>query len=166
MSALGAVELVLPALELVPVRDRTTHIGALVTGESIPQSSFVGWPYSGRPRLAEGKLSVAGRDAAFARKAWRAGKEERALRIWAVGREYTYVEKQDKRHHALVRDEARVDMARSSWREPKVISGSVQGAADSVDISIAILFEGVYARNLSLRGALISAPGRFMDRLS
>lgn len=166
VGGLGTVELVLPALELVPVHERSTHIGALVTGESVPPSSFVGWPYSGRPRLAEGRLSVAGRDAAFERNAWRADKEGRALRIWAVGREYTYLERQDKRHHALVRDEAKVEMARSSWREPKVLSGSVQGAADSVDISLAILFEGVYARDLSLRGALISAPGRIMDRMS
>lgn len=40
------------------------------------------------------------------------------------------------------------------------------GAVDSVDISLAILFEGVYTRNLSFRGALISAPGRFMDSVS
>ena len=56
-------------------------------------------------------------------------------------------------------------MLRSAWMDPKNISGTAHGAVDSVDISLAILFEGVYTRNLSLRGALISAPGRLMDRL-
>ncbi|MXM62446.1 hypothetical protein GR925_03020 [Streptomyces sp. HUCO-GS316] len=45
------------------------------------------------------------------------------------------------------------------------LSGSAHGAVDSVDISLATLFKGVYIRNLSLHGALISAPGRLMDGL-
>jgi hypothetical protein len=119
----------------------------------------------GSPRFARGQLSVAGRDAAFTRKTLRASRGARALRIWAVGREYRYREQGSRRHHVLERPESRIVMARSSWKNPASISGTARGAMDSVDVSLAILFEGVYTRNLSLRGALISAPGRLMDRL-
>ncbi|MFI5688167.1 hypothetical protein [Streptomyces sp. NPDC051636] len=165
VGRLGPVELVVPALEAVPVTDRTSRMGAMVTGENIPVSVFTGLPYGGRPRLARGRLSVAGQDAAFSRRALRASRSGRALRIWAVGRQYRYEEVSNRRHHVLVRPESRIVMDRSSANNPQRISGAAHGAADSVDISLAILFEGVYTRNLSLRGALISAPGRVMDRL-
>ncbi|MFJ2818342.1 MULTISPECIES: hypothetical protein [unclassified Streptomyces] len=165
MSRLGTVELVVPALEAVPLAERGRREGAMVTGENIPESVYTGLPYGGRPRLARGRLSVAGQDAAFARKTLRVGRGARALRIWAAGREYRYREDGDRRHHVLERSESRITMARSSWANPKDLSGSARGAVDSVDISLAVLFEGVYTRNLSLRGALISAPGRLMDRL-
>jgi len=83
----------------------------------------------------------------------------------AVGPEYTYLEDENKRHHVLERNESMVAMERSSWRNPKKISGSGRRTVDSVDVSLAILFEGIYKRNLSLRGALVSAPGRVMDRV-
>lgn len=165
VGRIGTVELVVPALEVVVVADRSSREGAMVTGENIPVSTFTGLPYGGRPRLARGRLSVAGQDAAFTRKTLRSSKRARALRIWAVGREYRYREEGNRRHHVLERPESRIVMARSSWADPKNISGTAHGAVDSVDISLAILFEGVYTRNLSLRGALISAPGRLMDRL-
>jgi hypothetical protein len=165
VGGLGTVELVVPALEVVPLLDRTTLAGAMVTGENIPMSSFTGLWYGGRPRLAAGKLSVAGQRAAFSRRAWRTSRSGRALRIRAVGREYRYRETTNRRHHVLERPEAQVAVSRSSWADPRNISGSARGAVDSVDISLAILFEGVYTRNLSLRGAVISAPGRIADRL-
>lgn len=136
-----------------------------MTGENIPPSSYTGLGYGGRPRLARGRLSVAGQDAAFSRRTWRTSREGRALQIWAVGREYQYREVQNRRHHVLERPGVQIAMSRSSWANPKSISGTANGAVDSVDISIAILFEGVYTRNLSLRGALISAPARLTDRL-
>jgi len=164
VGGLGLVELVVPALELVPVTQRGLSLGAMATGESIPMSSYTGLPYDRRPRLARGKLNVAGRDAAFSRNAWRTSRQGRALRIWAVGREYTYLEDRNKRHHVLERNGTTVMTTRSSWRDPKSVSGKARGEFDSVDISLAVLFEGIYTRNLSLRGALVSAPGRMMDR--
>lgn len=164
VGGLGGVELIVPALEVMDVRERGRG-GAMVTGENIPQSSFTGLWYGGRPRLAEGRLSVAGQDAAFSRSAWRLSRRSRALRVWAVGREYRYREATNRRRHVLERPQSQVTMTRSSWKNPDTISGTAHGAVDSVDISVAILFEGVYTRNLSLRGALISAPGRMADRL-
>src|SRR3954451_11173540 len=92
VGGLGFVELVVPALEIVSIDERKEREGAMVTGESIPVSTYTGLPYEGRPRLARGRLSVAGRDAAFPRKSLRSSRGERALRIWAVGREYRYRE--------------------------------------------------------------------------
>ncbi|MFH8500270.1 hypothetical protein [Streptomyces coeruleorubidus] len=166
VGGLGPVELVVPALEVVPVSERAEYEGAMVTGQNIPMSSFKALRYGGRPRVAEGKLSVAGQHASFTRKTLRMSRGARALKIWAVGREYRYREEGNRRHHVLERPESRVVMARSSASDPEIISGTAHGAVDSVDISIAILFEGVYTRNLSFRGALISAPGRFMDSVS
>jgi hypothetical protein len=166
VGQLGSVELVVPALELVATSDPRELVGAMVTGESIPTSSFKGLRYGGLPRLAEGKLSVAGQHASFTRKALRMSRNARALKIWAVGREYRYREEGNRRNHVLERPESRITMTRSSGANPKSISGTAYGAVDSVDISVAILFEGVYTRNLSFRGAVISAPGRFLDALS
>lgn len=165
VGGLGPVELIVPALEVVAVTEPRGLVGAMVTGENIPMASFKGVRYGGRPRLAAAKLSVAGQHAAFTRKTLRASRGARALRIWAVGREYRYREEGNRLHHVLERPESRIAMSRSSWRGPERITGTAHGAVDSVDISLAVLFEGVYTRNLSLRGALISAPGRFLDRL-
>lgn len=166
VGQLGLVELIVPALEVVALSEPREMMGAMVTGENIPMSSFKGIRYGGRPRLAEGKLSVAGQHASFTRKTLRMSRSARALKIWAVGREYRYREKGNRRHHVLERPESRITMTRSSGANPESISGVAYGAVDSVDISVAILFEGVYTRNLSFRGAVISAPGRFLDGLS
>ncbi|OSP38931.1 hypothetical protein B7767_34350 [Streptomyces sp. 13-12-16] len=166
VGQLGLVELIVPALEVVALPEPREVIGAMVTGENIPMPSFRGLRYGGLPRLAEGELSVAGRHASFTRKALRMSRSARALKIWAVGLEYRYREEGNRRHHVLERPESRITMTRSSGANPKRISGVAHGAVDSVDISVAILFEGAYTRNLSFRGAVISAPGRFLDGLS
>ncbi|MFF8094530.1 hypothetical protein [Streptomyces sp. NPDC016675] len=151
-------------LEVVPVADQTRTCGAMVVGESVPTSYFTGMPHGGRPRLASGRLNVAGQ-AAFERGALRTSRQGRALRFWAVAREYRYVETSGRRHHVLERAEARIEMVRSGWACPDVLSGTPHGAVDSIDISLAVLFEGVYTRNLPLSGALLSGPGRLADRL-
>lgn len=166
VGQLGSVELIVPALEVVAASDPRELIGAMVTGENIPTSSFKGLRYGGLPRLAEGKLSVAEQRASFTRKTLRMSRTARALTIWAVGREYRYREVGNRRHHVLERPESRITMTRSSGANPTSISGTTHGAVDSVDISVAILFEGVYTRNLSFPGAMMSAPGRFLDSLS
>jgi hypothetical protein len=65
IGQLGLVELVVPALEVVAVSEPRELVGAMVTGENIPMSSFKALRYGGRPRLAEGKLSVAGQHASL-----------------------------------------------------------------------------------------------------
>ncbi|MFD9069419.1 hypothetical protein [Streptomyces lasiicapitis] len=165
VAGLGTVELAYPAREVVPVADQGLYVGTAVRGDSIPPSTFRGLGYTVQPRLARGLLTVAGQTASLSRSAWSTDKRARGLRISALGREYTYVEEQSKRHHALERAGAKVVVSRSSWKNPKTISGTTAGATDSVDLSLAILLEGVYTRNLSLRGAMISAPGRIFSRV-
>ncbi|KUF17557.1 hypothetical protein AT728_09030 [Streptomyces silvensis] len=162
---LGAVELAYPAREVVPPADQALYVGTAVRGDSIPPATFRGLGYTVQPRLARGLLTIAGQTAALSRSTLSTDKRSRGLRISALGREYTYVEEQNKRHHALERDGVRVTMTRSSWKNPRTITGTTAGATDSVDLSLAILFEGVYTRNLSLRGAMISAPGRVFSRI-
>ncbi|MFF5314918.1 hypothetical protein [Streptomyces massasporeus] len=82
----------------------------------------------------------------------------RALRIRGKERTCTYVERGGKRRHELVRPGARVHMTRSSGRNPSTISGTWTGDADAL--------EGVYTRNLSLSGASVSLPGRFLNRFN
>jgi hypothetical protein len=110
----------------------------MVTGENIPASTCTGLPYGGQPRLARGQSSVGGQDAAFIRKTLRSGRGARALRIW-----YRYREQGNRRQRVLERPESRIVMTRSSWKNPASISGTAHGAMDSVDVSLAILFEGV-----------------------
>ncbi|MFF5843211.1 hypothetical protein ACFY74_17250 [Streptomyces massasporeus] len=57
-------------------------------------------------------------------------------------------------------------MTRSSWGNPSTLSGAWSGEADAPDIGIALVLEGVYTRNLSLPGALVSLPGRFFNRFN
>lgn len=71
----------------------------------------------------------------------------RALRIRVKGRTYTHAHRGGKRRHGLAPPGAAVHMSRSSWR-------------------IAIVLEGVYTRNLSVAGALISLPGRILNRFN
>ncbi|MFH9072236.1 hypothetical protein [Streptomyces alboflavus] len=167
VGGLGAVELAHPAREVLARDDYQSLMGAAVRGDSIPPSSYKGLAYGsiGRPRLARGTLTVAGQRAGFSRNPWAYGKRGRALLIRALGREYRYVEGPDKLHHTLERDGVKVSMSRSGWAKPQSISGVTYGASDSIDLSLAILLEGVYTRNLSLGGALISGPGRFTDRV-
>ncbi|MFI6091357.1 hypothetical protein [Streptomyces sp. NPDC051218] len=165
VGGLGAVELASPDRDAVPQKYWGTYNGATVRGESIPQCSYYGLGYFLKPRLAHGVLHVAGQEAAVSRNAWSSTKRGRALRIRALGRDYRYVEGQNKRQHALERDGVKVQMTRSSWKNPKTLSGLAEGSVDSVDISLAILFEGIYTRNLSLRGAVFSGPGRMLSRI-
>ncbi|MEU0216462.1 hypothetical protein ABZ281_15615 [Streptomyces sp. NPDC006265] len=79
---------------------------------------------------------------------------------------YTYAERGGTRSHELVRRSVGVRITRSSWRNPSTLSGTWRGEADALDIGIALVLEGVYTRNLSLPGALVSLPGRFLNRFN
>ncbi|WP_431042103.1 hypothetical protein ACQUSR_09420 [Streptomyces sp. P1-3] len=163
VGSLGAVEVAYPTER---ADYRGLHFRASVTGQYLPATSYFGREYAGRPSLAEGELSVAGNPASLSRNAWGLTRRGRALRIAAEGREYVYAEHRNRRGHELRRSGAGVRMTRSHWKNPQTISGICQGAADGLDISLAILLESVYTRNLSVRGALVSAPGRVLSRLS
>ncbi|MFH9588028.1 hypothetical protein ACH4LS_23200 [Streptomyces luteogriseus] len=137
-----------------------------VSGEGFPLVTYLGLRYLRRPLLARGELRVDWDPADLSRNVWWPGKKGRALRIRVKGRTYTYAERGGKRRHELVRLGAAVCITRSSWRNPSTLSGTWSGEADALDMGIALVLEGVYTRNLSLPGALVSLPGRFLNRFN
>lgn len=163
VGGLGPVELVYPTERSVGASGVCFRVS--VSGPHLAESSYLGLLYGGRPSLAEGELLVAGEPGQVSRNAWGLTRRGRGLRIEAWGRRYDYVEVGGKRRHELRREQIRVRMARSSWHIPQSISGAVHGPADAVDVGLAILLEGVNTRNLSVPGALLSAPGRLLSRL-
>jgi hypothetical protein len=137
-----------------------------VTGESFPLVTYLGLRYLRRPLLARGDLRVDWDPAELSRNVWWPGREGRGLRIRVKGRKYPYVERGNKRSHALFRPGAGVLIRRSQWTNPRVITGTCEGEADALDISVALVFEAVYTRNLSMLGALLSLPGRLLNRFN
>jgi hypothetical protein len=137
-----------------------------VSGENFPLTTYLGLRYLRRPLLARGELRVDWDPADLSRHMWWPGKKGRALRIATKGRSYLYAQRDGKCSHSLERHGASVHMTRSSWRNPRTIMGSCFGNADALDISIALVLEGVYTRNLSAAGALVSLPGRFLNRFN
>lgn len=142
------------------------YFRAVVAGPQIEESSFFGLLYGGRPTLTDGELTVAGQMGEIMRNSWGLSRQSRALRINVLGRRYRYSQVGGKRQHELRRDGVAVRMKRASWHIPKVLWGEFSGATDATDISLAILLEAVNTRNLSVMGALVSAPGRGLSRLA
>jgi len=163
VNGLGAVELAFPT-EYSDYPSEYCEVA--VSGESFPLTTYLGLRYLRRPLLARGELRVDWDTAELSRNAWWFGRKGRALRIRVQGRACTYAQLGSKRSHELVRAGAGVRMSRSNWRNPRTISGICLGEADALDISLALVLEGVYTRNLSFPGALVSLPGRFLNRFN
>jgi hypothetical protein len=163
VDGLGAVELAFPT-EHSDYPSEYCEVTS--SGERMPLVTYLGLTYLRRPLLARGELRVNWEPVDLSRNAWCPGRKGRALRIRAKGRDYTYTQRGGKRGHELVRPGASVYMRRSSWRLPRTISGTCSGETDSVDIGIALVMEGVYTRNLSVPGTLVSLPGRLLNRFS
>ncbi|MDT9701698.1 hypothetical protein [Streptomyces sp. P17] len=135
-----------------------------VSGESFPLVTYLGLGFLQRPLLARGELQVDWDPADLSRNVWLPGRNLRALRIRVKGREYSYAQWGGRRDHELKRPGVGVRMRRSSWTKPRTISGRCLGEADALDVSIALVLEGVYTWNLSTFGAVVSLPGRFVNR--
>ncbi|SNX63209.1 hypothetical protein SAMN06272735_5011 [Streptomyces sp. TLI_55] len=163
VGGLGAVRLAFPT-EYSDYPPEYCEVA--VSGDSFPLVTYLGLRYLRRPLLARGGLNVDWDPAELSRRVWWPGKKGRALRIQVKGRSYTYVQSGGKCAHELVRSGAGVRMKRSSWRNPRTIAGACVGEADALDIGVALVLEGVYTRNLSVGGALVSLPGRFVNRFN
>ncbi|MEU0999294.1 hypothetical protein [Streptomyces tibetensis] len=163
MDGLGRIELAFPTEHSDYPSE---YCEVAVTGEGFPLVTYLGLRYLRRPLLARGELRVDWDPADLSRNVWWPGKKGRALHIKVKGRTYTYAEWGGKRRHELVRPGASVRITRSSWRNPSTLSGTWSGEADALDIGVALVLEGVYTRNLSLPGTLVSLPGRFLNRFT
>lgn len=135
-----------------------------VGGNSFPLVTYLGLRYLRRPLLARGELRVDWDPAVLSRNVYGTSRQRRGLRIQVAGRSYTYVQAGGKRSHELARPGAGVLMRRSSWNNPRTLCGTCSGSADALDIGLAVVLEGVYTRNLTMPGALVSIPGRFLNR--
>lgn len=144
----------------------STYTEVAVSGESFPLVTYLGLGYLRRPLLARGQLNVDRDPAELSRNKWLPTRNARALRIRTKGRSCTYAQQGGKRGHELVRSGAAVQMRRSSWVKPQTITGRCLGDADSLDIAIALVLEGVYTRNLTGCSALVSLPGRVANRFT
>lgn len=163
VDGIGGIQLVYPAEHSdYPAEYCEVAVG----GEGFPFITFLGLRYLRRPLLARSELRVDWDPADLSRNVWWPGRRGRALRIHVKGRAYRYTQRGGKCGHELTRDGATVRTRRSSWRLPQTISGTCLGAADALDISVALVLEGVYTRNLSAAGAIVSLPGRFLNRLN
>ncbi|ANB07866.1 hypothetical protein SAM40697_3908 [Streptomyces ambofaciens] len=161
VSGLGRIELSFPTEHSDYPAE---YCEVAVNGDSFPLVTYLGLRYLRRPLLARGELRVDWDPADLSRSAYGWGRQGRALRIQIKGRSYTYVQVGGKRSHELTRPGAGVSMRRSSWNHPRTLSGTCSGAADALDIAVAVVLEAVYTRNLSAAGALVSMPGRFLNR--
>ncbi len=163
VNGLGEIQLALPT----EYGDHPPeYCEVAVSGQAFPLATYLGLLFLRRPLLARGELRLDWDTAELSRSVWWPGKKGRALRVRVKERTYTYAQLGGKRSHELTRSGAGVRMSRSSWTNPRAISGTCLGDADALDISIALVMEGVYTRNLSASGALVSLPGRFLNRFN
>ncbi|MER5784083.1 hypothetical protein ABT104_20565 [Streptomyces mobaraensis] len=163
VPGVGPVELVCPAEEDLARETLTTR----VSGPGMPPMSFTGVDFRGRPRLARVELTADGWAARLKRRHLAVSAGRRALRIEVAGRAYRYRALPGRRRE-LRRDGAVVTVAaggRVARRYSHTLTGEARGAADALDIGLALLLEGVYTRNLTFGGALYSWPGRFLSRV-
>ncbi|MEW2266355.1 MULTISPECIES: hypothetical protein [unclassified Streptomyces] len=161
VSGLGRIELSFPTEHSDYPAE---YCEVAVTGDSFPLVTYLGLRYLRRPLLARGEMRVDWDPADLSRNLYWWGRRGRALRIQVKGRSYEYAQVGGKCSHELSRAGAGVRMRRSSWNNPRTLSGTCSGAADSLDIAVAVVLEAVYTRNLSAPGALVSMPGRFLNR--
>lgn len=161
VAGLGRIELMYPT-EYSDYPSEYREVA--VSGERFPLTTYLGLGFLERPLLADGELQVDWEPAVLSRNVWLPGRNVRSLRIQVKGRAYAYAQRGGRRSHELIRPGAAVHMRRSSWTKPRTISGTCLGEADALDISVALVLEGVYTWNLSTFGALVSLPGRFINR--
>ncbi|AJE83072.1 hypothetical protein SLNWT_2696 [Streptomyces albus] len=161
----GAVKLVYPEAGTYG-----EHWTSWTEGERIPSFTFTGIEQADRPSMRSHQLSLldpgSGEyrpcDMSRPRGLTRRG---RALRILAADRQYTYAQQPSKRNHTLARAGVTLHFARSSWMNPRRITVTGSGPLDALDISLGVLLESVYTRELSFRGAVIAKTRRFTEGL-
>ncbi|GGL73534.1 hypothetical protein GCM10010129_16450 [Streptomyces fumigatiscleroticus] len=163
VDGLGAIELAFPTEHSDYPSE---YCEVAVSGDRVPLTTYLGLRYLRRPLLAGGELRVDWEPAQLSRNIWWPGKRGRALHIRVNGRDYAYAERDGKRAHELSRPGASVQMRRTSWNNPRTIAGTGHGDTDALDIGVAVVLEGVYTRNLSALGVLVSLPGRIVNRFN
>ncbi|MFG3287961.1 hypothetical protein ACGF3G_04010 [Streptomyces sp. NPDC048179] len=116
---------------------------------------------SGHPGLAEGILTVGGEDVQLSYNTRAIKRISRALKLSYRGRSYTYTSLGYAKPVQLTRDGLGITIAPGSEESPRDMSlrsVKIVGAADPVDLAIALIFEVVDTAVLTLGGAIATAP--------
>ncbi|MFE4060146.1 hypothetical protein ACFXP3_28270 [Streptomyces sp. NPDC059096] len=142
----------------------TVLIGA--KGDRIPDTWFEGFGEGKSPSLSLMKLRVGTSQLSVRRRSWALTKRGRSLRFTHEGRKYTCTASGRGKGYVVSRDEVRVKVIQRGSGSRKHVTVDVDGPAEPVDISLAVLFSGTNRANLTLGGAIRSAVARFFDMLS
>jgi hypothetical protein len=156
----GRIEVVYPAKRL---GDR--HVTD-VKGDSLPDTSFVGWAYGRKPSLFIAELSVGGAGIRLKRSRWAQTRAGRALRMQVAGREYRYRATSARhRDRTLVRNGVEIRTSRHGRGARKKATFTVLGPADATDLALAVVLCGVNTRNLTRGGAVRAFFNRSLNWL-
>ncbi|WP_405710973.1 hypothetical protein OG264_19205 [Streptomyces xanthophaeus] len=131
-----------------------TGTGARAEGSAIPTTLLISWSIFGdKPRLNGAHLRVDGQEVKLRRNRWAVRRKGRALRMTHDGTEYRCSAISRKRY-VLTRPGLAVTVTDSGIgtkrRRLRVV---IDGAAEPVDVSLAVLFAGVNRSHLTLGGA-------------
>ncbi|WP_432067053.1 hypothetical protein [Streptomyces sp. C10-9-1] len=132
----------------------TAGTGARAHGSAIPTTLLVGWSiFDDKPRLNGAQLWVDGQELKLQRNRWAVGRKGRALRMTQGGAEYRCRAISRKRY-VLTRSGLAVTVIDSGFgtkrRRLRVV---INGPAEPVDVSLAVLFAGANRSHLTLGGA-------------
>ncbi|SDJ93007.1 hypothetical protein [Streptomyces indicus] len=143
----------------------TNFIRHVVAGPGLPHAAFEGVQFGRMPLPARVRLQVAGQPGSVGRRRSGVTREGRALRIQAAGRSYRYRQGIRTVEHQLVRDGgAVVRVRRDRWRGSQQVEFSTSGPVDALDLTMALLLNGVYTRHMSQFGRWLTLPPRFLNR--
>ncbi|WP_284576956.1 hypothetical protein [Streptomyces sp. 2P-4] len=145
----GAIEVFSPK-DLGP-KDGT---GAKVQGTVIPTALLTGFSlFGGDPRLTGAQLWVADEKVRLRRNPWAVSRERRALRLTNEGVDYRCTAVSRKKY-AFTRPGLAVTVTESGFgRKRRRLTVVIDGPAEPVDISLAVLFSRVNRSQLTLGGA-------------
>ncbi|MDX2296161.1 MULTISPECIES: hypothetical protein [Streptomyces] len=136
-----------------------------VGGERIPPAVFSGIDYAQMPLPSRPRLQVGPHTGTVSRRRSGLSRDGRALRIQLAGRAYRYRQGPTTCVHELLRPGVLVRVTRDDWYRPLRLDVQVEGPADAVDLSLALVLQGVYTRHLSQGGRWFSLPFRILNRL-
>ncbi|QES13221.1 hypothetical protein DEJ45_12955 [Streptomyces venezuelae] len=136
-----------------------------VTGERLPQGVFSGIRFGRAPLPARARVRVGEHAGTLSRRRSGLSRDGRALRVGLAGRAYRYRRGQDKRVTELLRQGIVVRVTRDDWSRPVTLDVRTEGRIDAVDLSLALLLQGVYTRHLAQGGRWFSLPGRILNRM-
>ncbi|MEU3604431.1 hypothetical protein AB0E83_03015 [Streptomyces sp. NPDC035033] len=136
-----------------------------VHGEHLPHGVFSGIRYGHAPLPSRARLQVGPHAGTLSRRRSGLSRDGRALRVGLGERAYRYRQGRSKRVHELLRPGVLVRVTRDDWYRPQRLDVHVEGAADGLDLSLALLLQGVYTRHLSQGGRWFSLPSRFLNRM-